>query len=351
MEVVGKPKTGGEYGQIRNRNMLKALFDDVIVVEIPRIGLIGHIINLILGRSYGYTHALRTKIDECILKETYDFAFVDSSSYGGYVEIVSKKRIKSIVFCHNVEYEYYKAKYLSKKNLMNRILVSYIHRQELLSMKLASKVVVLNDRDKNGIEQLYNRKADLVLPVFYEAINKSLLNHPQKYSEYLLFVGANFYANNDGIVWFIKNVSPKISTKVCIAGGCCEYIRNNVDMTAYNNVALLGFVDDLETLYKNASGIICPIFSGSGMKTKTIEAMRYGKTVFGTTEAFEGILADYSRIGGLCNTAEEFIKSINGYKNCCFNEYSYNIFINTFSTMAVYPRFDEFVSSLIKCND
>ena len=344
MEVLGAPKTGGEYGQIRNRNMLKALFDEVIVVEIPKIGLFGHLVNLVLGRSYGYTRALRGTIDECINNGTYDFAFVDSSSYGGYVGIVAKNRLKSVVFCHNVEYDYYKAKYQSKKSFMNWILVHYIHRQEHLSIKNATKVVALNERDKKEIDSIYHRSADLVLPVFYEAIEKNAFQ--KQTADYLLFVGANFYANNDGIEWFIKNVSPYISSKVCIAGGCCDYIRNNINIAEYGNVSLLGFVDDLDSLYKAAAGVICPIFSGSGMKTKTIEALRFGRTVFGTSEAFEGIDVDYSKIGGLCNTSEEFIHSINKYNNREFNEYSYHYFVNHFSTKAVYPKFADFVSMM-----
>lgn len=49
----------------------------------------------------------------------------------------------------------------------------------------------------------------------------------------------------------------------------------------------------------NADFLIAPIFEGSGMKLKTAEALMYGKTVFGTTEAFEGYDVDYEQVGGL----------------------------------------------------
>jgi len=34
--------------------------------------------------------------------------------------------------------------------------------------------------------------------------------------------------------------------------------------------------------------VILPIISGSGMKTKTAEALMYGKSIIGIKEAFEG---------------------------------------------------------------
>lgn len=38
--------------------------------------------------------------------------------------------------------------------------------------------------------------------------------------------------------------------------------------------------------------MVMPIFSGSGMKVKTAEALMYGKFLIGTKEAFEGYEID-----------------------------------------------------------
>lgn len=103
----------------------------------------------------------------------------------------------------------------------------------------------------------------------------------------------------------------------------------------------------MDELYVNASAVICPIFSGSGMKTKTIEALRYGKNVYGTTEAFEGIEVDFNRVGGLCNTAEEYIAGLSGMKRNTFNEYSYEVFMKKYSEAAVYETFSQYISKKI----
>lgn len=344
MEVVGQPITGGEGGQLRNRSMLKRLFD-VDIIEVPKISYIRHILNLIMLRSYGHTHALWKTISKK-LNGKYDFIFLDGSIYGTYVKYLNKHGHKTIVFFHNVEKEFCKQRYSLQKSIMNFALIYYVGYNEHLSVKYASKIVALNMRDSDGLNSFYNRKADLVLPIAHQVISKQdlLSDSPDSY---LLFVGADFYANNEGILWFINNVVPFINKKVLIAGSCCNAIKKAIDISLYSNIELLGFVDDISVVYKNANCVICPIFSGSGTKTKTIEAMRYGKSIIGTTEAFVGINTDYNQIGALCNSADDFIKVINKKSFDAFNSYSYELFVHCFSTEANDPIFNDMVNRLI----
>ena len=59
------------------------------------------------------------------------------------------------------------------------------------------------------------------------------------------------------------------------------------------------------------STFVMPIVSGSGMKTKTCEAMMYGKVIFGTQESFEGYQLSEDCI--LCEDEVAFINNINTY--------------------------------------
>ena len=57
--------------------------------------------------------------------------------------------------------------------------------------------------------------------------------------------------------------------------------------------------------------------------------------IFGTKEAFEGYDVDFSKIGGMCNNKEDFIKKINNHfkmTNNNYNEYSRNIFLEKYDT-------------------
>lgn len=84
--------------------------------------------------------------------------------------------------------------------------------------------------------------------------------------------------------------------------------------TSTSNIEVHGYVKDLAQFYYQADAVILPIFSGGGMKTKTAEALMYGCPIIGTKEAFEGYKLDFCKIGGMANTKEDMIISINKLK-------------------------------------
>ena len=47
------------------------------------------------------------------------------------------------------------------------------------------------------------------------------------------------------------------------------------------------------------------------MKTKTAEALMFGKKIIGTPEAFSGYEGITNEVGRVCNSADEFIDAIN----------------------------------------
>lgn len=94
------------------------------------------------------------------------------------------------------------------------------------------------------------------------------------------------------------------------------------------------------------------------MKVKTGEALMYGKSIFGTIEAFQGYEIDYEKIGGVCNTAEEFIEKINNYirywKNNGrpkMNNYANEIFIKKYSYNFSIKKFKKLFDELKEKNE
>jgi hypothetical protein len=88
--------------------------------------------------------------------------------------------------------------------------------------------------------------------------------------------------------------------------------------------------------------MILPVFAGSGMKIKTCESLMYGKNILGSDESFEGYQIDPERIGGLCNTAEEYIDRIRHLVMSPipkFNSYAREIFLKNHSEESTYNTF------------
>lgn len=110
------------------------------------------------------------------------------------------------------------------------------------------------------------------------------------------------------------------------------------------NIEIVSDAPDLQPYFAEADIMVLPIFSGSGMKVKTCESLMHGKNIIGTTEAFEGYDVDTKKVGGECNTAEEFIALLNDFAQNPrpkFNGYSRKIFLEKYSESAVTEMFKE----------
>lgn len=355
-------KNGGQNGSYRNLKLLQLFFYvDVInfsrknFKKIKKIdknyyqmlptknkleGLIANIFNYA-----GYLNKINEiEILKIIEKNKYEIVFLDSSNYGRLIEKIKKIDTNIIImtFFHNIEYFYTKGIRKDKKSIIKllwNIKLKSTYFNEKKAVKDSDYLFLLNERDKNQLEEKYgkNNKVNL-LPVSFENKNIGLNN---KIGEYILFVGAYFYANYNGIKWFIENVMSVLKNKKLLIVG--KGFENYKLELRRENVEVIGTVENIESYYLNASCIVAPIFEGAGMKVKTAEALMYGKTIYGTTEAFEGYELEYNKVGGLCNTKEEFIEKINNDKNITFNEYSRKIFLEKYSFEKTKERFEKFL--------
>ncbi|MBB6091262.1 glycosyltransferase involved in cell wall biosynthesis [Povalibacter uvarum] len=112
----------------------------------------------------------------------------------------------------------------------------------------------------------------------------------------LLYVGSlDWEANRDGLLWFLREVWPTLlerrgDLQLVVAG------RNpGEELTAEaartRGVQLLGFVEDLESLYATSRVFIAPLRFGSGIKVKVINALYRGLPVVTTDVGVEGLAA------------------------------------------------------------
>lgn len=319
--------------------------EHVRYIEVPDPPIGRRLVNLCFGQGYAECDSVTKQINE-LMEQQWDLVIFMLSLYGSYVKKVSEK-YKTLVFFQNVESHYYFDKYNLNRNFANYANWKFMEKNERLTAKFATFIHALNQRDAKEIEEKYNRNVDLLLPVSFSGVERDYINSKIMPEEkYLLFIGSNFYANNEGIERFILNVLPEIDIKLKVVGTCCEYLKEKSYIT--EKVELMGFVDDMEEVICSASAVVCPIYSGSGMKTKTIEALKYGKTIFGTAEAFMGIDGDLDLIGAECNTDAEFIRIINNYLAGDinkFNIYSYNLFSEKYQDSVVKNHFINYLAN------
>ena len=108
----------------------------------------------------------------------------------------------------------------------------------------------------------------------------------------ILFVGSlDYYPNEEGLIWFLKEVLCKIQIEVVFniigSGKCSNELGELIEST--NKINLIGYVESLTDHYLNADIVVIPILSGSGTRLKALEAMKYQKAIVSTAKGVEGI--------------------------------------------------------------
>lgn len=240
----------------------------------------------------------------------WDMVFFDGSHFGNMVREVKSRGVKTAVFFHNCEYDYIDVRFGKKKSLKKAVYKRLIKKQEGRAARLADGRIAFTPRDAARIRELYGVEDTEVIPLSLKDIFPGTgfrLGQPEPAC--LLF-GPLGQANEEGFGWFVEKVSPGLQCITLVAGKGFEAYR---ERWSSDRVKVAGTVEDVAELYGRAACVAIPLLSGGGMKIKTAEALMFGKTVFGTDEAFAGYEEELPRAGIPCNTAEEFIRQINGF--------------------------------------
>lgn len=357
-----KNKNGAYIGAKRNYEHLKEIFkeefDEYLIRKKNKFEKF--ILTFIYGRLDEINKLDEEKIMRKLEAKKYKYIFLDGSNYGYCVEKIKNKypNIKVITFCHDISYQLYESLYNQSLEFFSKVkFKKYMKntlKNERLTFKNSDVVITLNSRDSFMLEKIYNRKNSEEIGITFPIIN-TLKKETKTNKENLkiLFVGiGTFLPNIQGIEFFIKKVLPYINADLIIVGKGTEINKEKWENLS-SKVTVKGTVESLDEYYNNTDVVIAPIFIGGGMKVKTAEALSYGKTIFGTKEAFEGYIVNYKNIGGLCNTAEEFIKAINKYIEWwetngkpTFNEYSFQIFKEKYSYEVSLKKFKDIFEKL-----
>lgn len=333
--------SGADLVNKRNQILLQAK-NDVSYLPLKS----GFFTHFFLGISSEYIDVL----DKELSTNQYDFVFIPQSLLGRACKHIKKKYpgVRIIVFFHNIEVQYAR-EYLKTKGI--RALPFYIATKfwEKQCCLYADYCITLNNRDSKLLQTLYNRKADLELPTsFDDQFDMEILtranNDKRSISIDYLFVGVAFFANTEAVQWFINEVMPKVNGHLHVVG-------NGMDKFPFSNLTdrihIHGYVDDLSVFYYRAKIVVSPIHVGGGMKTKTAEALMYGKTILGSKEAFEGYQMD-PQCTVLCNTAEDYVREIKRRVSdtIYFNVQARNLFVANYSTSVLRQKFNLFIETV-----
>lgn len=270
-------------------------------------------INLIHGYPVFYSRKCEDAIVELVRKNNYNLVYIGNSYFGATVKKIKKMfpNISIWVFYHGVKANSGRQTVKAvnyRPTIVLRCIANFLG--EKMTVKYSDTQILLNERDSKELEKYYHRKADVLLPIYYTD-TANIYNIEQMDEFRILFLGSGFWPNLYGITWFVKNVMPNVKerAKLYIVGRGMETLREKTEFQS-DRVEVVGETDDLDYWYNSADIVVGPIFHGEGMKTKTAEALMYGKRYLGTKEALCGYIGMDKY---LCESAQDFISTINNY--------------------------------------
>ncbi len=261
------------------------------------------------------SEAYERKLTEILQKNTYDVVLLETSYMLAYVDLIRNSSNALIILrAHNVESEIWyrlskeqsnvlKAWYLNLcANRLEKFEVNHINSVDLLA--------TLTEKDLKGFTTLGFQNDSIVIPVGVDL--EAYQSSPPKHFESLCFIGSlDWMPNYLGLDWFLGEVWPEFyrshpQIQFHIAG---KHAMSD-KVKSHEGVTFHGRVENAIDFISEHDAMIVPLFSGSGIRIKIIEAMALGKPNITTSIGMEGISATHGNNIFVANSKIEMITAL-----------------------------------------
>lgn len=206
---------------------------------------------------------------------------------------------KTIMDEHNCETMIMQRMAENSRNIVKKLFLKLetykLRRFERKALSEMFHTIVLSKADYDALKEVSGRSFNhTIIPTGVPDYGMKK-NHQQKDSIInILFLGSLAWKPNDqGLLWFLTEVVPLLHEAeypyhLYIAGkGASEAVRKCAE--GNKNITITGYVSDVNEYYELCHYMIVPLFIGSGLRVKIIEAFSHGMPVVSTSIGAEGI--------------------------------------------------------------
>lgn len=197
--------------------------------------------------------------------------------------------------------------YAWEKDTVEGISLGKLLDEELERMRCFDEVFCISNDERIFYEKATGKDMNFLPHLMPEVIKKNEIPVEERRWD-VFFIGFNNPFNVAGLDWFLKEVYPLLdkNIKILLVGSATK----NIDVK-YKNIEIIPFAPDLDEIYANVKITICPMFKGTGMKVKVVEAMSKGIPVVCNERGVDG-LPDKNMCGCLVTQdAKQFAEYIN----------------------------------------
>ncbi len=264
------------------------------------LSFFGALFAFLSGKSYHvsrfHTKAFAQKITEVLQKDSFDIIQLETLQMATYLDVIHKYSKAPVVLrAHNIEHKIWQRIAENCRNPLKRIYLNHLYRSlkrfEIGILNKMDGIVAITPVDARNFDRLSHSTNIISIPF---GINLDTLHEipAQPDMPSLFHIGTmNWFPNEEGIEWLVKQVWPKITKRrpeieLHLAG---RYMPDWLQKLSVTNITVDGEVPDVWEYMQRFSIMVVPLFSGSGIRIKIVEAMAAGKAIITTTVGAEGI--------------------------------------------------------------
>lgn len=245
---------------------------------------------------------LQEQLLDIIKRKTIDIVHADHTAMAELAIFAAKYLDVPVVLrLHNVEWKIWQ-RFGDRCSNFSPVRY-YIQRQARLLKEKETQLseqcdlcLAITEKDKQAINSMSEKIRVATIPF---GVNHNDFEPDNSYKESNTLLLATTWAwrhNVDGAIWFINKVMPLIREKIPNAKLYLLGKHLPVFFEKYSSEGIepTGFVPSIEEYYRRCQVFVSPLFVGSGIRIKILEAMSYGLPVVSTIVGAEGIEADES---------------------------------------------------------
>jgi len=259
-----------------------------------------------------------TKLLSLISQNKYDIIQFENIFVAQYFKSIrDNSNAKLILNSANVEYEIWE-RLAQKSSLLKKIyfkkLAKQLKAEEINIWNNMDGIISATDKDKLHIEEKTNTNIPIITIPFYLNCHEYSTDFEEKKTPISFFhIGAmDWMPNVKGVNCFIENVwNTNFKTNKNTFNLAGKSMPEEIKNKTSENLNVKGFVEDAKQFISQNDVMIVPLFSGSGIRVKIIEAMAMGKCIISTSIGAEGINYENNLDILIANTKEDFVEKMN----------------------------------------
>ncbi len=290
--------------------------------------------SLLEGSSYHIKRFIDPEFEQTLKEvlyhsgEHYDFVILESLYMVPYIEIIQKYSKAKIIFrSHNLEFEIWDRLAMNNRNPLLKWYLGKLARKlkefECSRIQNIDHLLPISPVDQEKYVELGYRGKMYTLPLGIDLKRYPVRTLSTQAKIDIGFIGSlDWRPNVEGLQWFLSTVWPGVQDlypdtfRIHIAG---RNMPIKIKKQASKNVVIHGEVADAIEFIQRYDYFVVPLFSGSGMRVKILEAMAMGKIVLSTHIGIEGIPAtpdkEFIKVNNRHDFQEAFGKIAHGDYN------------------------------------